>query len=385
MRVFKAGVLAFLSLVGVLQCTPKQHEGHEVQPDPGMDHSTHAAASTMPSGYAPVTIDQGRVGALGLTTVKVEDRDFKKTVRTVGIVTVDETRTAHVHAKVRGFLEVVRADFLGKPVKTGEALCAIYSQGVLAAELELIALLKQPTSSSPEVDKTWQVLIDASRRRLMLWDVSKAEIARLERTLEPSRTFTIVAPRSGIVVARQAFVGVYVEPGTELYVISDVSKLWALIDIYEADVPAVKLDQAVRLTLEGTTDPIAAKVSFLAPTIDESTRTLKVRLDLDNAKGLLKPGAFATAEMDVLLGHGLAVPESTVIRTGARNIVFVMHGAHAEPREVKLGPLLAGFYRVDSGLGVNDLVATGAQFLLDSESRLRATSTQGGGGPHGGH
>jgi len=384
MRLFKAGILALLSILGVVQC---KRAGQAVHPDPGVDHGAHGASSTMPSGYAPVTVDPNRLAALGLTTAKIEERDFKKTVRTIGVVAVDETRTAHVHAKVRGFLEVVRADFLGKQVKAGEPLCAIYSQGVLSAELELIALLKQPTSSSPEVDKSWQVLIEASRRRLMLWDVSKSEIARLERTLEPSRTFTIVSPRSGIVVARQAYVGIYVEPGTELYVISDLSKLWALVDVYEADVPSVKLGQPIRLTLEGSAAPIEAKVSFLAPTIDDATRTLKVRIDLDNSKGNLKPGAFATAEMDLVLGHGLGVPESAVIRTGTRNIVFAMHGTHAEPREVKLGPLLAGFYRVESGLSAGETVATGAQFLIDSESRLRATSTpaEAGHGGHGGH
>lgn len=225
--------------------------------------------------------------------------------------------------------------------------------------------------------------MDASRRRLLLWDVPRGQIAQLEKTLVPSRTFTLSAPRSGIVVAKQAFVGNYVEPGTEMYVISDLASLWAIVDVYEVNLPYVHLGDDVTLAIEGTPEPISAKVAFLSPTINESSRTLKVRVNLDNKDGKLRPGAFATAEVRLSMGHGLAIPETSVIHTGPRNIVFVVHGAHIVPREVKLGPLVGGFYRVDSGIEDGELVATGAQFLVDSESRLQATSTPGSG--HVGH
>lgn len=358
----------------------------------GAGHGGHGP-SEAPSGYVPITIDPSRVGPLGLATAKVEERDFTKQLRTVGIVALDETRTAHVHAKVKGFIEALPADFVGKTVKRGEVLVAIYSQTVYAAQLEFLALLRQPGLSlgDPEAQaaesSARDKLLQAARRRLMLWDVPRAQIDRLEKTLEPQRTYAIGAPRPGVLVAKQAVLGNYVEAGTELFTISDLSNLWILVDVYEADVPHVALGQTARLSVEGIAEALSAKVTFVSPRIDEATRTLKVRLDVPNASGALKPGAFATAGLELPLGRGLAVPETAVIHTGTRKIVFVVHpadgGAHVVPREVVLGPLVGSHYRVTSGLAAGENVATGAQFLIDSESRLRATT--GGGGGHGGH
>ncbi len=389
-----AAVLAAAGLGG--QCAQHTDHGDHQAPAPapsgpvgGGPHADH-----VPSGYAPIMIEPSRMAPLGLSTAKVEERDFNKQLRTVGIVALDETRTAHVHAKVKGFIEALPADFVGKAIKKGEVLAAIYSQTVYAAELEHIALLKQPavTPGDPSDKADSQMrekIIEASRRRLLLWDVPRAQIARVEKTLEPQRTYSLIAPRSGVLVAKQAVLGNYVEQGTELFTISDLSNLWMLVDVYEADVPNVALGQTARLTVEGLAEPLTAKITFIAPLIDQSTRTLKVRLDVPNTTGALKPGAFATAELNLPLARGLSVSESAVVHTGTRNIVFVVHrtddgGAHITPREVVLGPLVAGHYRVTSGLAAGDSVATGAQFLIDSESRLRAT-TGGGMGGHGGH
>ena len=378
--------LTLLAALLACQCSQAKPTPPEPGP-PAPAHAGHSVAS--PSGYAPVTLDPSKHEALGLRTEKVSHRAFERSVRTVGVIRLDETRTAHVHAKVRGFIESIQADFVGRSVKAGAPLCAIYSQGVYAAQLEYVALLEQRPAQSGDPlaadlqQKSWGPLLQAARRRLLLWDVPSAQITRLEKTLAPSRTFTLSAPRSGVVVSKQAFVGNYVEPGTELYVISDLTNLWAVIDLYEADLPYVHLGDSVRLAIEGLEAPMLATVSFLSPTIDEQTRTLKVRLDLDNKDGKLRPGAFTTAEAKLSMGHGLAVPEASVIRTGARSIVFVVHGPHVSPREVTLGPLVGGFYRVDGGVADGDLVATGAQFLIDSESRLRASDAAGG--AHVGH
>ncbi len=231
-------------------------------------------------------------------------------------------------------------------------------------------------------------LVAASRRRLLLWDVPRAQIDRLEKTLEPQRTYAVTSPRAGVLVAKQAVFGTYVEPGAELFTISDLTHLWMLVDVYEADVPHVALGQVAKLTVEGRSDPLTAKVTFIAPIIDQATRTLKIRLDVPNADGKLKPGAFATAEIDLPLGRGLSIPESAVVHTGTRNVVFVVHraddgSAHIVPREVTLGPQVSGHYRVTNGLAAGESVATSAQFLIDSESRLRATTGTPGG--HSGH
>ncbi|MBI2394873.1 MAG: efflux RND transporter periplasmic adaptor subunit [Deltaproteobacteria bacterium] len=363
------------------------------------DHAAHAPGA--PSGYAPITIAPERVGPLGLTTATVAERDFTRVLRTVGVVTFDETRTAHVHTKVRGFIEGLPAGYVGKLVRAGEPLAAIYSQEVYAAQLEYLSLLEPPQVASGESITLgdagmWQGTAEASRRRLLLWDVPKRQIEQLEKTRKASRTYTIFAPRSGTLVTKQAVIGNFVEPGSELFTISELGLLWVLVDVYEDDVRHVKLGQQTKLTVQGQPEPLTAKIAFVAPTIEETTRTLKVRLELPNPDGALKPGAFATAEIELPLGRGLAVPESAVLRTGTRAIVFVIatHGPgaapgealHVEPREVSVGALIGGHYRVASGLALGDRVATGAQFLIDSESRLKASSAGGGGqGGHGGH
>jgi len=334
-------------------------------------HAAHRSSSG-PEGFAPVMFEPGDKDKLGVTTAVVEERDFRRRIRTVGVVAVDETRTSHVHSRVRGWIEKLDAEFVGRRVRKGETLAAIYSQEVYAAELELASLVKSPVRS-PE-------LFDAARKRLALWDVPAATVERVIESGEPQRTFALAAPRSGTIIAKQAFEGLFIDPSIELYTISDLSHVWVLADIYEADVAQVRVGTPAKLTIEGEAAPIEAKVAFLYPTIDERTRTRKARFDLAGTK--VMPGAFVTVELEVQLDRGLAVPESAVIRTGERAIVFIVHDCHAEPREVTLGARVGDYYRVDAGLAAGDHVATGAQFLLDSESRLRATNGMGGGHVH---
>lgn len=367
---------------GVPSAPADEHAGHGVPPAPADEHASHGAppspqapATSTPPGYAAVELDPTQASAMGLTSAVIGERDFTRKIRTVGVVAVDETRTAHVHTRVRGWIEGYYVQYVGARVRAGQPLVAIYSQEVYAAQLELASLLKSPVRS-PE-------LLEAARRRIALWDIPKTVIAKVEETGEPQRTFPVLAPRSGVVVAKQAFEGLSVDPSLELYTISDLSRVWVLADIYEADVAYVKVGSTARLTIEGQTQPVTAKVAFLYPTIDEPTRTRKVRFELPNKDRSVLPGAFVTVELGLAIGRGLAVPESAVIRTGERAIVFVLHGTHAEPREITLGPLVGDYYRVEKGLVAGERIATGAQFLLDSESRLRASAGMGGG--HAGH
>jgi len=291
-------------------------------------HGAHAEHGELPAGYAAVTVDPAQAEAIGLATAAVEQRDLTRIIRTVGIVGFDETRTTHVHAKVRGWIDTIQANFVGRSVRAGQPLCSIYSQDVYAAESELVALIDRPQGDP---------LVAAARRRLALWDVPKAEIARLESSREPSRTFSLSAPRSGTIVAKAAIEGTFVEPSTELYTLSDLSRLWIVVDLYDRDAPYVHVGDHAKLTIEGLGAPLDAVVTFLAPTIEESTRTLKARFVVNNVDGRLRPGAFVSAEMTLAIGTGLTIPESAVIRTGTRSIVFVVHGEHVQPREVTLG------------------------------------------------
>ena len=358
-----------------------------------MDMMDHSKMGGAPAGYTPVHLDAERAKTMGLASVGVEEQTFTKTLRTVGVVTLDETRSAHVHPKVRGWIDGIRVNYVGQPIHRGEVLCSIYSQDVYSAELEYLAITSslsgRPAASGEfaQAEQAAQVkLREAAKRRLLLWDVPQSEVARLEATREPQKTFPLLAPRAGVVVAKQAIEGMYVDASLELYTVSDLSRVWVLADVYEADVPFVHLGDEATLHVEGQAEPVAARVVFLSPTIDEATRTLKVRFELDNKDQRFKPGAFVSTEMKLSIGKGLAIPEASVIRTGARAIVFVVRdhegGVQVEPREVTLGPLVGDVYRVDAGVASGDRVATGAQFLLDSESRLRATSAPMGGHVH---
>lgn len=386
---WRSGVFAMLlvlaALALVLYLRPRgeptkiadEHAAHGATPPAPVDeHAAHqGSASTRPAGFAPVALDPEQATAMGLTTEVASEREFSRTLRTVGLVTVDETRTAHVHSRVRGWIEGYYVRFVGQKVKKGEALVSLYSQEVYAAQLELASLMKS-SMKSPE-------LLEAGRNRLALWNVPRSVIEQLERTGEPQRTIPVLSPRAGVVVAKQAFEGQFIDPSIELYTISDLSRVWVLADIYEADVSSVRVGTSATLTVEGVAAPLTAKVAFLYPTIDERTRTRKVRFELANVSAAVMPGAFVTVQLELAQERGLAVPESAVIRTGARSIVFVVHGTHAEPRDVKLAGRIGDYYRVESGIVAGERVATGAQFLLDSESRLRASSAPGGG--HAGH
>lgn len=328
-----------------------------------------------PKGYVPVQVEGGSVAGFPLEVARVEPRSLRRIIRTFGVVTFDETRTSHVHAKVRGTLESVSANFVGKPVKRGEPLADLYSAPVYAAQLELVSVLKQGRVAGDP-------LVEGARRRLQLWDVPASQIERTVLTQKASRTFTLLAPRSGTVLARQAINGMYIEPSTELFIVSDLSVVWVLVDLYEADVPLVKPGTLVKLSIEGAPAALEGQVAFLPPSIDESSRTLKARVVVDNAAGQLRPGAFARATIESDLGTTLSIPKQAVIRTGIRNLVFVVKAEHVEPREVQLGASTDEFVEILSGLEEGEAVATTGQFLLDSESRLRATS---GGSGHAGH
>lgn len=355
-------------------------EGHE-----GMS----AEEMTVP-GYAEVQFDPERLQRMGVTTEKVTSREFSRTVRTVGIVEIDETRVAHVQTKFEGWIEDLYVDYIGKPVKKGQPLFSVYSPDLVTGEEEYLIALKSAESDARgplanDLTRWSKSLLAASRRRLERWNVPAAEIERLERERTTRRTIVINSPREGIVLQKTATKGMNVEPGMDLFSIADLSRVWVQADVYERDIAGIRVGQKAVLTLEATPGQVLyANVVFVSPIVSESTRTAKVRLEFDNRKGLLKPGMYATVDLTVDMGSGLAVPEEAVIDTGERKIVFVDLGeGRFAPRDLVLGPKIDRFYTVLSGLAEGDSVATSAQFLLDSESRIKAS---GGGGMagHGG-
>lgn len=387
MSVFIVMLFTAIASCSKEKAQPPAHEQHNAS-----HPATEAEKEEMPGmamqpevkGYAPVELPQERIQKMGITTSKVSFRNFTKTLRTVGIVEMDETRVAHVHTKFSGWIEELYIDFIGKPVQRGHPLFSVYSPDLLTTQEEyLLALrdternIKGPFAS--EAGQAAKELLAAARRRLELWDMPPEEIERLEKTRTPKRTVVINSPRDGVVIQKNALKGMSVNPEMDLYVIADLSKIWVKADVYENDIPLVHTGQTASVSLSSLPGKaLKGAVKFINPVVDETTRTTKVRFEFDNHEQLLKPGMYATVELALDMGQGLAVPEEAAIDTGQRKIVFVAKGGgRFDPREVKLGNKVDNFYPVISGLSKDELVATSAQFLLDSESRLKASA--GGG------
>ena len=313
---------------------------------------------------------------IGVRTALVEKRPMTKTVRAVGTIAYDETKVIRVHSKVEGWVDKLYVNSTGKLVEKGQPLFTIYSPDLLATQTEyLIALKNQAqlaSSSIPEVKAGADSLVDASKKRLALWDISGKQIDDLERKGEPQRTLTLYAPGSGFVIQKDIYEGTKIMPDKDLYTIADLSTVWVNVDIYESDIPLIKVGQRAVVNLSYSPgEPITGKVSYVYPYLDEKTRTVKVRLEFPNTGFKLKPDMYVNAEIKVDGGSRLAVPQEAVLDSGIRKVVFLDRGnGHFEPKEVTLGNQMDGYYEVLSGLSAGEKIASGAAFLLDSESRL---------------
>jgi len=332
-----------------------------------------AAPQTLPAGYVEVSIPQERLRLIGVTYADAKFVDLEQTVRTVGIVTADETRLHHIHSKFEGYIEDIYADYVGEYVKKGSALFSIYSPELVATQREYLLALKAKESSEYSsfagVD-----LLEAARRRLSFWDIGAAQIEQLEKTREPMRAVTIRSHVSGYITAKTVVHGARIMPSDSLYDLMDLSRVWVMADVYEVNLPFVKAGMPATVTL--SYDPGRSwkgRVSYLNPSLDSATRTIKARVEIENSELALKPGMYTNVTIGGKLFRALAVPESAVISTGERSVVFVSKGEGTfEPREITAGVKAHGFWEVKSGLTEGEKVATGANFLLDSESKLRA-------------
>jgi membrane fusion protein, copper/silver efflux system len=388
----RTALLAGLVLVvGCDRGSRSEGSGHQSHAQEGATAaSEHSAHGGLP-GYAPVVVDEGRRQLLGIRTITVGRQPLAKRIRTVGLVGSDETRTSHVHVKFEGFIEDIYVNFTGQPVRKGQPLFKVYSRDLLAAEQEYLSaragLPKLPPGPLGDSARgAAREVVQAARRRLELFDVPPAVLAQIERTGEAQRAITILSPQEGIVLEKQAIKGLAVTPMMHLYVIADLSRVWVVADVYERDLALVKIGQRATLTIDaypGRT--FTGLVTFVSPTLDETTRTAKVRFEFPNRDGALKPSMFATVALEADLGTGLAIPSDAIIDTGERKIVFVAHeGGHFEPRAIKVGTALEGAYQVLEGLKESEAIASQGQFLLDSESRIRGAS-KGAAPAHGGH
>jgi RND family efflux transporter MFP subunit len=342
------------------------------------DEAERPSRSDVP-GLAPVKLTDDGIRLAGVQTAPAVDGRLARTIRTVGTVTADETRIQHFHTRVTGWVEELYVNFTGQLVRQGQPVVSIYSPELLASQEEFLrareTAARFSASELPEVRKGGEELLAAARRRLRLFDVPEEFVAELERTGKPQRAVTLLAHSSGYVTSKGIFHGQQVEPGMmDLFTITDLSHVWIDAEFYESEASVVRLGQEARMELPY--DPsvrLAGRVAYIYPTLNPDTRTIRVRFDFANTEMKLKPGMFADVDLDTAGAHGVIIPDSAVIDTGERQIVFVdTGGGRFEPRQVRIGVRGDGRAIAVSGVAVGERVVVKANFLLDSESQLRA-------------
>lgn len=340
-----------------------------------------AAEPETPTGIEPrasVELDDRGLRLAGVRTVPVRKGRISVALRAAGTVVPDETRIRHVHTKVAGWVETLFVNYTGQSVQAGAPLLSIYSPELLASQEEYLRALdtvaRLSDSSFPEVRRAAEELRAAARRRLTLLDVPEAEIEELAARRESRRLVTLPSPVSGYVTAKNVVEGHRVEPGMELFQVTDLSRVWIEANLFESDIPRVRLGQ--RAVVDLPFDPsrrLEGRVVFISPTLEPATRTLPVRFEFQNPALALRPGMFAQVDLDVAAVDGLVIPDSAVLDTGREQVVFVRSvDATFVPRTVMLGARGGAEVQVVRGLWEGEEVAVQANFLLDSESRLRA-------------
>jgi len=338
---------------------------------------------------------------IGVRSVEASIQPLEKVIRTTGKIEYDERKLTTVSTKVEGWIEKLFVNYTGIYVKKGEPLADMYSPELWATQQEFINLVKwakkaenratdsSKTASSTQGGTTGDLtamlskdaasLTDAARQRLKLWDISDDQIKRIEESEKPIRTLTIYSPVSGYVLQKYAVQGMKVMAGEKLFDVSDLSNVWVVADIYEYELPVIKVGDTAKIKL--TYFPgkeLISKIDFISPTLSTETRTAQVRFSIPNAGGKLKPGMFTDVELKINLGRKLAVPDEAVIDTGLRQIVYVDKGdGYFEPRAVTTGLRAEKFVEVVAGLKAGEKVASSANFLIDSEAKLKGIEAPG--------
>jgi multidrug efflux pump subunit AcrA (membrane-fusion protein) len=303
-------------------------------------------------------------------------------------VTYDESRLRSVFTKVSGWVERLYTNTTGQLVKQGEPLLSIYSPELVSSAQEYLLALRgrDRLAGSALAGDSGERLLASARRRLLLFDLTPQQIAALKEGSEAPTTMTLHAPISGNIITRNVTQGDRIEPGTKLLDIAELSRVWVLADVYEYELPFVHVGQAATMTLSYVPGrAFDGRITLIYPTLSETTRTVKVRLEFPNPDFTLKPEMYAQVEIHADLGVRLSVPESAVISTGTRDIAFVDRGEGSfEPRELKLGVRLPDRFEVLDGLAAGETVVISGNFLVDSESKLKAALAAAGSETAGG-
>jgi len=326
-----------------------------------------------------VLISPARQQTIGVRTAIVGHQSMDSTIRTVGAMAYDETRITEVHPKIAGWVENTFVDYVGKSVRRGEPLLTIYSPELVSTQHEYLLALKArgqlSKSAFAETRSGAESLLEATRDRLRLWDVTDAQVETLARTGEVQRTLTLYSPFNGVVLERNTFAGQYITPDTATAKIADLSRIWVVAQIFEYETRLVKLGQQAQIEFPygQATRTLTGKITFIYPDIDPQTRRARVRIEFANPGLELKPETYVTVTIRVAGEHGLAVPREAVIDTGiAQYVIVALADGYFEPRPVEIGAPVDAFYPVIKGLAEGERIVTSAQFLIDSETNLQA-------------
>ena len=289
---------------------------------------------------------------------------------------------ATVSLKFGGWVEELMVKSVGETVRKGSPLMAVYSPDLLEAQRNYLvaraALAALGKDASADSRSLAEELLRSARERLRLWDFTDEQLKEIESSRQAEHDVTIFSKVDGVVTARNVALGSNVEPGKDLFEIADLTTVWMLADVFESEAPLVKAGQQAKIELIAFPgEPLSGTVSYIYPALDESTRTLRVRLECPNPDGRLKPGMFAAVSIAVDLGEQLVVDDDAVLDTGLRQIVFVDKGeGRLEPREVVVGDRADGLAIIARGLEPGERIVTSGNFLVDSESRMKAALRQ---------
>lgn len=326
-----------------------------------------------------VAIDPGVVQNMNVQTEPVTRRTINRSIRTVGYLEYDQQKMVSVTTKYSGFVEKVYVNYKGEPVRRGQPLFDVYSPELVQTEQELLSALgfaRRMESAPEDARRRAESLVDAARQRLSYWDISPQQVARLEETGQVHRTLTVTAPASGVVMMRvDGLEGMGVRPGMELFHIADLSSLWLSVEVFEDQLAWVQEGSTADVTLSYFPgEHFTGRVRYVEPEVSEKTRTVALKLEVPNRDGKLKSGMYATVVFRPSAAEeAIAVPSQAILRTGERNVVIVALGeGRFAPRAVTLGVSGEGYVQVLEGLAEGDEVVTSAQFLIDSESNLKA-------------
>ena len=346
------------------------------------DHTSRpfeeAGAATGGSPRAEVNIDPRRQQLIGVRTAPVERTSLTTTIRTVGVVAYDETKLADVNVKIEGWIQDLYVDYTDKLVHEGDPLFTLYSPELVTTQSEYLLALRtrDQVSQSQIADarKYAERLVDAARRRLVLWDLPREQLEALDESREPQIALVFRSPADGFVIEKAARQGMHVMPGQSLYTIADLSVVWVEADLYERDLPLVSVGAPAVVTVDAyPAERFQGRVIYIYPFVEEQTRTVKVRLAFGNPRGQLKPGMYTNVDLNARIGMGLAVPANALLDSGVQQYIFVSQGdGYFEPRPVKVGQRLGETIQILEGLREGEVVATGATFFIDSESQLQA-------------